>query len=218
MNDNSNDYGCIVTMKSSPAEKIRLMSSMFYVLGGEMFLRGGRRVRMVGAVMRHIVRDVLSFIIAITMERNPSMGFDSYDRIFPCQNRLPKGGFGNLIALPLQGAPRKAGNSLFVDECHGVPAISFEAVTNAFTGRYILGLSATPVRRDGMHPIIQMQCGPLRHRVEPAAMTTFEHFDHRVNVRLTGFESAFCSKEEGEKPSYSLLIEELIINVRTNVQ
>ena len=455
-------------------------------------------------ISAEIVRDVLSFIIAITMERNPSLGFDSYDRIFPCQNRLPKGGFGNLIALPLQGAPRKVGNSLFVDErlvpyydqwdflsripmitreqfmmlrsracsekrqlipqtdeevernepwslfgvstgtkkeeptvvvssdpirvvlgnaiyidqedlppvlrgrllrlaafvnprfreaewmrrpvyglsrvisrgidgenflvlprgvldavikvfkdarakwkiedkrfsgspiccefggelrpeqlaasktliahdtgvlaagtafgktvlsawmiavrktntlilvnkkplmtqwverlsqflnipqkeigvwgggkhkytgkidvaliqslvrrgavnkeivgsygqlivdeCHGVPATSFEAVTNAFTGKYILGLSATPVRRDGLHPIIQMQCGPLRHRVEPKRMAVFEHFDHRVNVRLTGFESGFA-RQEDEKPSYSLLIEELIANVRRN--
>ena len=621
MNDNYNDYGCIVTMKSSPAEKIRLMSSMFYgrrdvfarryerkdgrggyaPLCSNEWVRGvcGKCAKVKGdcatcaardfmpisdkvfewhlrgvddkgkpftmgvypmleddtvrfaaidfdkaswrgdvnstiqvlkelglpvvcersrsgngahlwfffsePISAEIVRDVLSFIIAITMERNPSMGFDSYDRIFPCQNRLPKGGFGNLIALPLQGGPRKAGNSLFVDErlvpyydqweflsrismitreqfialrsracsekrqlipqtdeevernepwslfgvsskakkeeavfvvssspirivlgnaiyisqddlppvlrgrllrlaafvnprfreadwmrrpvyglsrvvsrgidgekfvvlprglldaviktlkevhakwkiedkrfvgspiccefngelrleqmpaakaliaydsgvlaagtafgktvlaawmigerkintlilvnkkplmtqwverlsqflnipqkeigvwgggkhkytgkidvaliqslvrrgavnkeivgsygqlivdeCHGVPAISFEAVTNAFTGRYILGLSATPVRRDGMHPIIQMQCGPLRHRVEPKRMATFEHFEHRVNVRLTGFESGFCSQVTDEKPSYSLLIEELIGNACRN--
>ena len=44
------------------------------------------------------------------------MGLDSYDRIFPNQGRVPKGGFGNLIALPLQGRPRQIGNSVFVDE------------------------------------------------------------------------------------------------------
>ena len=104
---------------------------------------------------------------------------------------------------------------LIVDECHGVPATSFEAVTNVFTGKYVLGLSATPVRRDGLHPIIQMQCGPLRHKVDPKAMAAFEHFDHRVNVRLTGFESGFA-RQEDEKPSYSLLIEELIANACRN--
>ncbi|WP_052098105.1 TOTE conflict system archaeo-eukaryotic primase domain-containing protein [Paenibacillus stellifer] len=41
---------------------------------------------------------------------------ESYDRLFPKQDTLPKGGFGNLIALPLQGGPRKQGNSVFVDE------------------------------------------------------------------------------------------------------
>ncbi len=44
------------------------------------------------------------------------LGLDSYDRLFPNQDTLPRGGFGNLIALPLQGGPRKQGNSVFVDE------------------------------------------------------------------------------------------------------
>jgi hypothetical protein len=42
--------------------------------------------------------------------------FTSYDRMFPNQDFMPKGGFGNLIALPLQGGTRKNGNSEFVDE------------------------------------------------------------------------------------------------------
>lgn len=62
------------------------------------------------------VRDVLTFVISLAMERNPQIGLDSFDRIFPNQDRLPKGGFGNLIALPLQGVPRRIGNSCFVDE------------------------------------------------------------------------------------------------------
>ncbi len=44
------------------------------------------------------------------------MDFKSYDRFFPNQDRLPDGGFGNLVALPLQGKARKEGNSVFVDE------------------------------------------------------------------------------------------------------
>src|SRR5215475_7631376 len=46
------------------------------------------------------------------MERNPDIGFASYDRFFPSQDNLPSGGFGNLIALPLQHAPRLAGNCI----------------------------------------------------------------------------------------------------------
>jgi len=50
------------------------------------------------------------------MERRPEVGFDSYDRFFPSQDTLPRGGLGNLIALPLQKKPRDAGNSLFLDD------------------------------------------------------------------------------------------------------
>jgi hypothetical protein len=50
------------------------------------------------------------------MERHPEVGFDSYDRFFPNQDTLPHGGFGNLIALPLQKEPREQGNSVFLDD------------------------------------------------------------------------------------------------------
>ena len=49
------------------------------------------------------------------MERRHQVGLDSYDRFFPNQDTMPKGGFGNLIALPLQRAPRKQDNSVFID-------------------------------------------------------------------------------------------------------
>jgi len=61
-------------------------------------------------------RKVGAFVLTQTMERRPEIGLDSYDRFFPSQDTLPKGGFGNLIALPLQKKPREAGNSLFLDE------------------------------------------------------------------------------------------------------
>ena len=48
------------------------------------------------------------------MERRYTMGLDSYDRLFPSQDTMPKGGFGNLIALPLQRGPRENGNSVFI--------------------------------------------------------------------------------------------------------
>ncbi len=45
------------------------------------------------------VREVLTYVLTLTMERNPEVGLGSYDRIFPNQDRLPKGGFGNLTRL-----------------------------------------------------------------------------------------------------------------------
>lgn len=54
-------------------------------------------------------------LLTRTMERRHQLGLDSYDRLFPNQDTMPKGGFGNLIALPLQFARRKAGNSVFID-------------------------------------------------------------------------------------------------------
>jgi hypothetical protein len=49
------------------------------------------------------------------MERRHQLGLDFYDRFFPSQDTMPKGGFGNLIALPLQQVPRGHGNSVFLD-------------------------------------------------------------------------------------------------------
>jgi hypothetical protein len=63
-----------------------------------------------------LARKLGSHILTETMERRPNIGFKSYDRFFPSQDTLPKGGFGNLIALPLQKEPREQGNSLFLDE------------------------------------------------------------------------------------------------------
>src|ERR1700726_5152242 len=57
-----------------------------------------------------------SHVLTETMERRPEIGFGSYDRVFPNQDTLPKGGFGNLIALPLQKQARQRGNPVFIDE------------------------------------------------------------------------------------------------------
>lgn len=55
-------------------------------------------------------------ILTEAMEREGKMSFKSYDRFFPNQDYMPTGGFGNLVALPLQGRARKDGNSVFVDD------------------------------------------------------------------------------------------------------
>ncbi len=56
------------------------------------------------------------YLITETMSRRHQLSMESYDRLFPSQDTMPRGGFGNLIALPLQHEPRKAGNSVFLDD------------------------------------------------------------------------------------------------------
>lgn len=68
------------------------------------------------ATPARLARNLGSFLLTEAMELRPEIGLKSYDRLFPNQDTLPKGGFGNLIALPLQKQPRLKGNSLFVDE------------------------------------------------------------------------------------------------------
>lgn len=68
------------------------------------------------AITAGLARKLGSHILTETMERRPDIGLDSYDRLFPNQDTLPKGGFGNLIALPLQKKARVLGNSVFIDE------------------------------------------------------------------------------------------------------
>ena len=68
------------------------------------------------AIPASMARNVGSYLLTETMEGRPEIGLASYDRLFPNQDTLPKGGFGNLIALPLQKKPRAAGNSVFLDE------------------------------------------------------------------------------------------------------
>lgn len=69
-----------------------------------------------GSVAARTARALGASLLTETMERRPEIGFGSYDRFFPSQDIMPLGGFGNLIALPLQGQARRQGNSLFVDE------------------------------------------------------------------------------------------------------
>ena len=68
------------------------------------------------AIPAALARRLGSHVLTETMEGRPDIGLDSYDRLFPNQDTMPQGGFGNLIALPLQKGPRKQGNSVFLDD------------------------------------------------------------------------------------------------------
>jgi len=76
---------------------------------------------------------------------------------------------------------------LIVDECHHISAATFEAVTARSKAHYVLGLSATVARKDGHQPIIFMQCGPVRHRVDARTQAARRSFEHLVQERVTAF-------------------------------
>lgn len=76
---------------------------------------------------------------------------------------------------------------LVVDECHHLPATSFEQVARRARAKYVLGLSATVARKDGHHPIIFMQCGPVCHRPEAKQQAAALPFLRTVWVRPTAF-------------------------------
>ena len=77
---------------------------------------------------------------------------------------------------------------VIVDECHHVSATSFERVLSAIKARYITGLTATPQRRDGRHPIGEMQLGPVRFKVDSKTQSAQRPFIHKLVVRETGFQ------------------------------
>lgn len=68
------------------------------------------------AISASLARKLGTAIITYDMSKRHGIKFKSYDRLFPNQDTMPKGGFGNLIALPLQKKAKKHGNSEFVDE------------------------------------------------------------------------------------------------------
>ena len=76
---------------------------------------------------------------------------------------------------------------VIVDECHHLPAVTFEQVLRQIKARYVLGLTATPYRRDGHQPIIQMQCGPLRYEIQQKDDRSQVSLQHSLICRDTGF-------------------------------
>jgi len=77
---------------------------------------------------------------------------------------------------------------VIVDECHHLSAVSFERVLSEVKARYITGLTATLQRRDGRHPITEMQLGPVRFKVGPKSQSARRPFTHKLVVRETGFQ------------------------------
>ncbi len=76
---------------------------------------------------------------------------------------------------------------VIVDECHHISAFTFEQVMRSVKAKYVVGLTATPTRKDGHHPIIYMQCGPVRFSMSARTMTETTPFEHKVTPRYTEF-------------------------------
>jgi len=74
---------------------------------------------------------------------------------------------------------------IIVDECHHVSAFSFEKILKSVNAKYVYGLTATPSRKDGHHPIIFMQCGPIRYRDDAKKQAEQRPFEHFVIPRFT---------------------------------
>ena len=94
---------------------------------------------------------------------------------------------------------------VIVDECHHVPAVSFERVLSEVKARFITGLTATPRRRDGLHPILDMQLGPVRYAVDPKSQAARRPFDHRLVVRQTDFTGNALDPNQGIQALYGAL-------------
>jgi len=104
---------------------------------------------------------------------------------------------------------------LVVDECHHLPAQSFEQVARRAKARFITGLSATVTRKDGHHPIIFMQCGPIRYRVDAKQQAAARPFTHTVFVRPTGFRPARAASPD-VRSQFHELYDELIADEARN--
>ena len=76
---------------------------------------------------------------------------------------------------------------VIVDECHHVSAFTFEKILKATNAKYVYGLTATPTRHDGHHPIINMQCGDIRYRVDAKKQAQARPFEHYFIPRFTKF-------------------------------
>jgi superfamily II DNA or RNA helicase len=101
---------------------------------------------------------------------------------------------------------------VIVDECHHVPAVSFERVLSEVKARYVVGLTATPQRRDGQHPIAEMQLGPARFAVDAKSEAARRPFEHRLIVR----ETAFRAPAGTRAPSIQELYTALAVDKRRN--
>jgi superfamily II DNA or RNA helicase/very-short-patch-repair endonuclease len=104
---------------------------------------------------------------------------------------------------------------LVVDECHHLSAHSFEWVARRAKARFVTGLSATVTRKDGHHPIVFMQCGPIRYRVDARQQAAARPFLHHVVVRPTGFRT-FEPPEDDVRKEFQRLYTTLITNRHRN--
>ena len=105
---------------------------------------------------------------------------------------------------------------IIADECHHAPAFSYESILKTTNAKYIYGLTATPTRKDGHHPILFMHCGPIRYRDNAKKQAEKRPFDHYIIPRFTSLRIPLNSDEKDV--SIQELYSEVVDNSARNQQ
>lgn len=100
---------------------------------------------------------------------------------------------------------------VIVDECHHAPAFNFERILREVNARYVYGLTATPIRKDGHQPIIFMQCGEIRYTSDSKAQQTQQSFRRLLISRFTSHRNL-----NADASNYAQILDELTENESRN--
>ena len=111
---------------------------------------------------------------------------------------------------------------VIVDECHHASSLNYERVLSETNALYVYGLTATPKRQDGQHPVTFMQCGQIRYSVNAKEQASKRNFEHYVIPCFTGFKKPLQQQESDWHITkiYAALAEDEIRNqqIATDVQ
>jgi superfamily II DNA or RNA helicase len=102
---------------------------------------------------------------------------------------------------------------VIVDECHHVSAVSFEQVLKTVRAKYVYGLTATPIRKDGLQPIIFMQCGPIRYQFDAKSQIGGQSFRRLLVSRFTSYRCLL-----NEHPTHAALQQDISEDDARNAQ
>lgn len=103
---------------------------------------------------------------------------------------------------------------VIVDECHHISAFSFEQILKSVRAKYVYGLTATPIRKDGHHPIVYMQCGPIRYKADAKSQVLQMSFTHKVVTRQTNF--SMTKRSEDVKIKITDIYRALMEDIKRN--
>ena len=105
---------------------------------------------------------------------------------------------------------------IIADECHHASAFTYEKILKTAPAKYIYGLTATPTRKDGHHPILFMHCGPIRYRDNAKKQAEKRPFDHYIIPRFTSLRIPLGIEEKGMFPSRIYTLKSLITKSEIN--
>jgi superfamily II DNA or RNA helicase len=105
---------------------------------------------------------------------------------------------------------------IIADECHHASAFSYESILKTTPAKYVYGLTATPTRKDGHHPILFMNCGPIRYRDNAKKQAEKRPFDHYIIPRFTSLRTPLDREEKDV--TIQELYSEIVDNNTRNLQ